>query len=262
MDVFSVLTYNCNRGLCKDYGSIGDLIVSTNADIVCLQEYNVNVSQQLEPYKLENYYVFITPPMVQGWVWNVIYSKFPVVKTRFLELEEKSKHTPIITLQLPDRLLTIACVHLEPKQCRSELRLRQYKHLLDNVADVDILIGDFNFREKEVPWPAPGWNSPQLLPTYVSGNPCIRSRYKFAHPFDRCLYRNLVAVTINVIGDKIVSSDHYGLLITFQYPVKILPIADRYLLHVPAASMKHILLDPNIWIVGLDDKWLEKAITL
>ncbi|CAH6419047.1 Hypothetical protein HVR_LOCUS239 [uncultured virus] len=112
-----ILSYNCDKGNCKlapgKVSYIGNIITQANADIVCLQEYSQTVAQQLLPYRLEESYIFITSPINQGWSENIIYSKLPILKSWFVEMDGKNRKSPIITVQTSNGPITIACIHLD-----------------------------------------------------------------------------------------------------------------------------------------------------
>jgi endonuclease/exonuclease/phosphatase family metal-dependent hydrolase len=269
----SVLSYNCNKGNCK-IGSIGSIITESDPDIICLQEYNQTIALELVPYNLEEKYVFITSNLYQGWSGNVIYSKFPVIKSKFIQNEGKSRVTPIIQVQTAKTIITVACVHLEPGRANTAIRHKQYNRLLDLLAGnlmPTIIIGDFNMSDNEIQWPPNGWGSHQLIPTYTTNNPCVKSPSKFGHPFDRCLYKGLIMDEINLIGVNNPPSDHYGLLAHFHLPLEpeksiiSLPVGKNYMISITANDLNNlmdVLTKYNIFIVGVDNKWLSPPLSL
>ena len=100
--------------------------------------------------------------------------------------------------------------------------------------------------EPRTGWPLIGWNTAPLLPTFSSTNPCNTSPGKFAHPFDRSLYRNISLMNTKVVGVENVASDHYGLLTTFQLatiqPIRQIPFVPQSILPVrqPSAPIVHV----------------------
>lgn len=262
MSGIKILSYNCNKGNCK-FGEIGDIIKTVNADIICLQEYGQIVAQHLESYKLEDSYVFITSPIYQGWSGNVIYSKLPIIKSRFLELEGKARKTPVITVETLNGNLTIACIHLDPGRNANNMNIRetQYKSLLKKLHNIDIIIGDFNMSVNEIPWPPEGWSGTKLIPTYTSDNICNNSTIKFGHPFDRCLYKNLIIENFELVGVNNPASDHYGIEITFKFP--IIQKKNNYYILMDDRLLKLLSNRLNgAWIVGVDKTWLDKPVKL
>jgi endonuclease/exonuclease/phosphatase family metal-dependent hydrolase len=227
--MFSVLTFNCDKGNCN-IDNIGPILRDSNADVICLQEFNQKVAIALLPYKLEEQYVFITAPLNQGWSSNVIYSRFPVIKSNNYTVEGKSRLSILARVLVANNPVDIVCVHLDPGRSNVDIRARQFTSLLSNFPESSIptiITGDYNMdiTEPRSGWPVPNWNSPPLLPTFSSTNACNTSPGKFAHPFDRCLYRNITLLNTKVVGTENVGSDHYGLLTTFQigniFPVRI-----------------------------------------
>lgn len=59
--MLKVLSLNCNKENCNGK-FIVSLITEADADIICLQEFNHKVSEYLDPLKLEEKYIFISPP--------------------------------------------------------------------------------------------------------------------------------------------------------------------------------------------------------
>src|SRR5687767_14578268 len=111
--MLSVLTFNCNKGNCN-VQNIGRILLESNADVICLQEFNDKVANSLIEYKLENSYVFITAPMNQGWFSTVIYSRFPVVKSNYLTLKGKSRRNIQVTLLVNGQFVDVVSIHLDP----------------------------------------------------------------------------------------------------------------------------------------------------
>lgn len=103
--------------------------------------------------------------------------------------------------------------------------------------------------------PPKGWNGNNLVATYVSDNPCNSS--KFAHPFDRCLYRGLVLTDFELVGVKTPASDHYGILATFV--TSKVASGENYIVSVDADILKDL---KGGWIIGIDNEWLSAAIPL
>lgn len=259
INMFRVISYNCNKGLCS--GSIGNIITEANADIICLQEFNQVVAEHLIPYNLQDSYIFITSPLTQGWSSNVIYSRFPIIKSSILQLSGKSRQTQIVTVSTPNAHITIACIHLDAGRDNIETRAVQYMTLLDQLSDAHIIIGDYNMVSNEVPWPPIGWNGTELVPTFVSINPCVKSSAIFAYPFDRCLYQGLVLKEFGIIGAVKPASDHYGIALTFTIPGQIM--GPNYIVRMDAKLMQD-LSERMIGsvILGIDDTWLDNPMVV
>jgi len=217
--MLSVLSFNCNKGNCN-VDNIGPLLINSNADIICLQEFNQKVAISLQPYKLEEKYVYITAPFNQGWSSNVIYSRFPVIKSNYFPLEGKSRLSILARILVNNNILDIVCVHFDPGRNNIDIRNRQFTSLLNTFFSSSIptiIIGDYNMdiSEPNDGWPPNQWNSPPLFSTYSSYNLCNSSPGRFDHPFDRCLYRGVVLTDTKIIGMETIGSDHYGLLVSF-----------------------------------------------
>ena len=217
--MLSVLSFNCNKGNCN-IDNIGSILHNSNADIICLQEFNQKVAVALQPYKLEENYVFITAPYNQGWSGNVIYSRFPVIKTNYFSLEGKSRLSILARILVNNRNIDIVCIHFDPGRNNIDIRNRQFNSLIGNFLDSDIptiIIGDYNMDISEPidGWPPTQWNSPPLFSTYSSNNFCNSSPKRFDHPFDRCLYRGVILTDTKIVGIENIGSDHYGLLVIF-----------------------------------------------
>jgi endonuclease/exonuclease/phosphatase family metal-dependent hydrolase len=219
--MLSVLTFNCNKGNCN-IQNIGKILVDSNADVICLQEFNDKVANSLKQYKLENSYVFITSPMNQGWSSNVIYSRFPVIKSKFYDIKGKARQNIHVTVLVNNQNVDVVSVHLESGRSNTIIRNEQYTTLLQSVScnmnnKPIIVTGDFNMSVNEtLPWPPINWNSAPILNTFNSENPCTTSYSTFHHPFDRCIYQNLTLLETRVIGIQPVGSDHYGLVNIFK----------------------------------------------
>lgn len=275
-----VLSLNCNRGSCHGE-RISSIVSKANADILCFQEFNHRVVEYLAELNLEQNYIFISPPQSQGWSGNVIYSKFPVVKTLFLSLQGKSRVTLVVRILFrTGKEIDIACVHLDPGRENHLIRNVQFNTLLSSFSQTQvpiILIGDFNLSFDEVvPWPPLSWKGHELLPTYTDKNPCVRSKGKFVHPFDRCLYRNLnrnfKLNNVETVGVDFPGSDHYGLLVDFQIEDSQFQInpKDNYWIYLSGNKLQQ-LIDPihnkqiyndNVLIVGVNQQLLPHAYQL
>ena len=219
--MFSVLTFNCNKGNCN-VKNIGRILIDSNADVICLQEFNEKVATSLIQYNMENSYVFITSPTSQGWSSTVIYSRFPVVKSKYFDIKGKARKNIQVTLSVNNQSINVMTVHLDPGRSNTAIRMEQYMSVLQNVTNnkdnnPTIVTGDFNLSLNEiVAWPPKNWNSAPLLNTFSSENPCITSPSTFHHPFDRCIYQDLTLIETRVIGIQPIGSDHYGLLNIFK----------------------------------------------
>ena len=266
-----VLSLNCNRGSCNGE-RIASIVNKANADVICFQEFNHRVIEYLVPLNLEQDYIFINPPQSQGWSGNVIYSKFPILKTQFIPLQGKSRLTIVVKILFrKGKEIDIVCLHLDPGRENTTIRNIQLNTLLSNFnqgQSSTILIGDFNLSFDEImPWPPSGWNGHELLPTYTNQNPCVHSKRKFVHPFDRCLYRNLILSDVETVGVDLPGSDHYGLLVEFQNgndKIQINP-EDNYLIYLSGRKLQqlsdpvHFKSNDNLWVVGVNQQWLSCA---
>lgn len=260
-----ILTLNCNKGNCKSGNSIGNLILNHDPDIICFQEYNHIVAQQLVPYKLENQYIFINSAISQGWSGNVIYTKFPVLKSTFIEIEGKSRKVPIITVLSSNGPVTIANIHLDPGRStiNAQLRNKQLSSIFSFSENVNIIVGDFNMSINEIAWPPKGWLGSELVGTFDSSNKCNTGAGNFNHPFDRCLYRGLNLDNTQLIGNINPVSDHYGLLLTFSFNKIPIPIGKQYFISMKFDQLN--MLYPYLsstWIMGIDDHFLPQPIQI
>ncbi len=214
--MLSVLTFNCNKGDCF-LNNIGFILLSSNADIICLQEFDQKVANSLIPYKFEDQYVFITCPLNQGWSSTVIYSKYPVIKSSYTDVKGKSRKNIMIRILFQEKLIDIISIHLDPGINNKLIRYQQFTQLMREVDINDhvIIAGDFNMRADEIPlWSE--YNQSPLVDTYNSNNLCIKYSGSFSHPFDRFLYKGVKLLDIKLIGTELIGSDHYGLMCIFN----------------------------------------------
>lgn len=223
--MITLLTFNCNKGNCN-INNVCKIINDSNADIICLQEFNMNIASSLSKYELEKKYIFITSPLNQGWSQNVIYSKFPIVKTDFHYIEGKSRCNILITVIVEQQLIDIICAHLEPGRQNVNRRKTQLKSLFDKIIERRsvgpiIIAGDFNMDFKEINFLGSFlprfWYVSKLLPTFTSDNPCNNSPSKFSHPFDFAIYFGLDNIDVEIVSGGLKASDHYPLLLTFDF---------------------------------------------
>lgn len=213
-----VLTYNCNQGkgnvknLCK-------LIKNSQADIICLQEFNDTIKSSL----ILNQYTLIEPPGNQGWFKNVIYTKLSIRGSpTYLSLNNMKRQIPIVSLRYGRNVINVACLHLSAgieKYIDRQNELATILRFMKNRKRL-LLAGDFNMRSDEkVPI---SLNCSKLIGTYTSNNPLNKGTKKFNLPFDRVIYRGLqlqnqpILVGNSSKTKRTTASDHYGLLFKFN----------------------------------------------
>jgi endonuclease/exonuclease/phosphatase family metal-dependent hydrolase len=207
-----VVTYNCHQGK----GNLTQLareIAITNADIICLQEYNKKVGEAL---KLGGYEQ-VAPKGNQGWFRNIIYTRLPIILRETFGLKDIAREAVAAHVKYNGQQICVVCLHLSSGAEAAALRGEQLEQLLKRPHYPNtILIGDFNMRKNEAV-ETRHYKSAPLLATYCNDNPCIQAVQKYAHPFDRCLYRGVALIgEPRLLGLATTASDHYGVCFSFQ----------------------------------------------
>ena len=143
--------------------TIASIIKKTNADLVGLQEIDVNLdrSQNIDQAKklaqLTGMHYFFSKGinLDTGEYGTVILSKYPIVKSERFELpspiESEKRSLGIIHITLNEKTIKFANTHLDLKK---ENRLAQTAFIIDkfkNDQELVILVGDLNARPEEQP---------------------------------------------------------------------------------------------------------------
>lgn len=165
-----ILTYNIHHGnppsedaSIINLDTIAAIIKRTNADLVGLQEIDVNLSrsQNIDQAKklaeLTGMHYFFSKgiDLDAGEYGTVILSKHPIVKTERFELpspiDSEKRSLAIIHIKLNGKTIKFANTHLDLKK---ENRLAQSAFIVDkfkNDKNLVILVGDLNARPEEQP---------------------------------------------------------------------------------------------------------------
>ena len=218
--MISIVTYNCNQGR-GNIKRLSKILENSDADVICLQEFNSKVKDNIN---LKGY-ILVEPSIKQGWFKNVIYTKYPPIKISFISLSTLARSVPAIKILVGHKKLTIVNVHLTSGSNKLDVRQSELRHIFSQIGRPRriIITGDFNMRADEES-PSNDFAFCTLVPTYCSSNPVNISNFKYEHPFDRFLYRDVSPVsTPNILGNNTrkpstTPSDHYGLLCHFSFP--------------------------------------------
>lgn len=247
---FTVCTYNIwfdNHEINPRLVSLIKVIRKVSPDILCLQEVRLDVykvlKEQLKKYK----YSYPETILKYG---TVILSKYPIVKEVLYKYPctFMNRNLPVAHIQHPnheDIIITIANTHFESVFFDdSPIKIQQYnisKEILDGLSEDYkniILCCDNNIQdhEEDLFFKDPNWidswkekGSSEHEYTYDSQTnphfakvhetpPIIRSR------IDRILHKsnNITVLEYTVLKNLIVPepSDHYGVLVKYQYSTK------------------------------------------
>lgn len=165
-----ILTYNIHHanppsenGSVINLDTIASIIKKTNADLVGLQEIDVNLnrSQNVDQAKklaeLTGMHYFFSKGinLDAGEYGTVILSKYPIVKSERFELpspiESEKRSLSIVHVKLKGKIIKFANTHLDLK---NENRLAQTAFIVDkfkNDKNLVILVGDLNAQPSEQP---------------------------------------------------------------------------------------------------------------
>lgn len=165
-----ILTYNIHHAnppsehaSVTNLDTIASIIKKTDADLVGLQEIDVNLnrSQNTDQAKklaeLTGMHYFFSKGinLDHGEYGTVILSKYPIVKSERFELpspiESEKRSLGIIHITLNEKTIKFANTHLDLKK---ENRLAQTAFIIDkfkNDQELVILVGDLNARPEEQP---------------------------------------------------------------------------------------------------------------
>lgn len=188
---------------------LGQLIRSSRADVICLQEVNSLVLKHLS---LNGYYstgIYNQDTMFN----NIVFSRYDYRITTHIKVPKITRIIPAITIRDPD--VTICNVHLSARAKKANLRSIQIERVAYELIYHENLIiaGDVNMRKEEpIPY---GFKQNELINTYCASNPFVDYGH---HPFDRFIYRGVtLKEQPRIIGTgDMVASDHYGLIGEFE----------------------------------------------
>lgn len=144
-DSLTILTYNVHNfdGFKPDTkdspNSILNYIKSSNADIVCIQEFGMSknvkwitekqINRALSKYKYRNYFVKINTPYYKGGI--ACYSKYPILKAREIKYNSAYNSSCVYSIKIGKDTLTLINNHLESNKFTVSDR-ELYSDMMDN----------------------------------------------------------------------------------------------------------------------------------
>lgn len=215
----SILTYNVAKGQFQPK-DINRIVAKHKPDIICLQEFNSKVKDQLNFTKDYN---IKEPKGKQGWFKNVTYSKYQIVQYIQFPTVDETRQILGIHIKLKGHNFWIINVHLSAGRNNDAKRKKQLASLLNNIkqnlndpAHI-VIVGDFNLDADEQ-FTFKSYKTAPLVGTYCNTNCCIKNENigTFNHPFDRCVYKGLhLSHNPQLVGLDTKCSDHFGVIYTF-----------------------------------------------
>jgi len=147
-----------------------DWLITTNADIVCLQEIRAQKEEipadLLEP---KNYYSYFNPAVKKGYAGVAVYTKEkPLKVVNKLGLKRFDQEGRILILEYPHfTLINLYTPHGGRQKENLNYKLEVYKYLLNYLKRIKnknvILIGDFNIAHQEIDLARPKENQNNIM---------------------------------------------------------------------------------------------------
>jgi len=133
------------------------IIKEIDADIIILEEYenDPNISKYLDTYK------YTANIDSQKYLYNVIYSKYPITKIEIKNLEfyRVARHAVKITITFKGVEIDIIGTHLDVFDSTEKTRIKQVQQILNMITNKNTIIaGDFNaikendYTKNEMEW--------------------------------------------------------------------------------------------------------------
>jgi len=147
-----------------------DWLITTNADIVCLQEIRAQKEEipadLLEP---KNYYSYFNPAVKKGYAGVAVYTKEkPLKVVNKLGLKRFDQEGRILILEYPHfTLINLYTPHGGRQKENLNYKLEVHKYLLNYLKRIKnknvILIGDFNIAHQEIDLARPKQNKNNIM---------------------------------------------------------------------------------------------------